>query len=378
MSRKRVGIGMLGAGWMGRVHSNGYKTAQYMFWPKSNWMIDLVGVGGIDIEEGQNFAARFGYKYGCAGYKELIEDQQIDIFDNVTPDRHHVEPTIAAARAGKNVICEKPMAVGKKDAKRMLDAVNQAGVKNLCCFSYRFMPAVRLAYELIKSGALGTIYHFGGKYYQDQGSKPETPVEDVWYIIGSGVAHGIASHMLDMSRFLVGEITSVMGMNKTYVKERPSQKGKVKVDATEGFFALLEYENGCTGVMQSLGVGHGKQSEFYFEIFGSKGSLCWNMDDPNILHVYLAETANEKVKGYTKVCATEPNHPFMDIWWPRGHVLGWEHGHINMIAHFVDCVANDKDVVPYGGTFEDGYKVAVLIDTINESAAKGKKLPVVY
>lgn len=378
MARKTLGIGMLGAGWMGRVHTNGYKTAQYMFWPVSNWNVELISVGGIDEAEGKAFAERFGYENGYAGYKEIIADPRVTIFDNVTPDPIHVEPTIAAANTGKHCVCEKPLAVKAEDAKAMVEAVKKNGVKNLCCFSYRFMPAVRLAYELIKEGTLGKIYHFAGTYYQDQGSFEETPIEKIWYIMGSGVDQGIASHMIDMSRFLIGEIKSVAGMIKTYNTKRNSKNGVVDVDSTEGFFTLLEFENGATGVMQSLGVANGKQSEFSFEIFGSKGSLRWNMEDPNLLYVYLAKPANPKVLGWTKVCVTEANHPFMNIWWPKGHVLGWEHGHINMLAHFMDCVAEDKPVEPLGATFEDGYKVAVIIESIHRSAAEGKKVFIEY
>lgn len=378
MARKTIGIGMLGAGWMGCVHTNGYKTAQYMFWPESKWNVELVGIGGIDEAEGRAAAERFGYENGYSGYKELIANPKVTIFDNVTPDHVHMEPTIGAAKAGKHCICEKPLAVKKEDAKAMMEAAKKNGVKNLCCFSYRFMPAVRLAYELIKEGTLGKIYHFAGTYYQDQGSFVETPIEKIWYIMGSGVDQGIASHMIDMSRFLVSEIKSVVGIRKTYNTRRNSKNGIVDVDATEGFFTLLEFEDGATGVMQSLGVANGKQSEFSFEIFGSKGSLRWNMEDPNLLYVYLAKTVHPKVLGWTKVCCTEANHPFMNIWWPKGHVLGWEHGHINMLAHFLDCVAEDKPVEPLGATFEDGYKVAVIIDAIHRSAVEGKKVFIEY
>lgn len=376
--RKKIGIGMMGTGWMCKAHTNAYLTSRYMFWEKSNFDVSLVAIGGVTEEDGKKAAERYGYKTGCQGYRDIIAMKDVDVFDNVTPDRLHVEPTIEAIRAGKHVVCEKPMAVSVKDAVRMLDAVREAKVKNICGFCYRFVPAVRLAYELIKSGQIGKIYHFGGTYYQDQGRFENTPVEKVWYITGSGVDQGIASHMIDMSRWLVGEIASVTGMVKTYVTKRPSNSGMVDVNATEGFFTLLEFENGATGCMQCLGVANGKQSEFSFEIFGTKGSLRWDMADPNNLYVYLADTVNPKVVGWTKVCATEPNHPFMDIWWPRGHVLGWEHAHINMLAYFLECIAEDRDVAPYGGTFEDGYKVAAIIDFIHKSAETGKKINVEY
>jgi predicted dehydrogenase len=268
--------------------------------------------------------------------------------------------------------------VRSEDAKRMAEAVRKAGVKNLCCFNYRFLPAVRLVYELIQNGILGKIYHFSGKYYQDQGSATETPAEDIWYINWSGIAQGITSHLIDMARFLIGEIVSVSGMVTTYNKIRESKQGPINVTTDEGFFGLLEFNHGATGVLQSLGVANGKRNELSFEIYGSKGSVMWDIQEPNYLHVYLSDTVNHKVTGFTRVCATEPNHPFMDVWWPKGHTLGWEHGHVNMIAHFLDCVANDTSIDPFGATFEDGYRVSVIIEKINESAKQGKKLEIIY
>jgi predicted dehydrogenase len=379
MERKKFGLGLLGTGWMGRVHSNAYKTASYMFEPKRRWEAELAGVCGSSAEKGRNFAERFDYKTFYDNLDEMLADKNVTVFENVTPDPLHVEPTIAAARAGKHLVCEKPLAVGAPDAKRVWDAAELAGVKHLCCFSYRFMPAVRFAYELIRDGALGRIYHFSGTYYQDQGSFEDTPAEKVWYVSGSGVDQGIGTHLIDMSRFLLGsDIATVSGLTHTYVTRRGSAKGMVDVNANEGFFTMLEYESGCTGMMQCLGVANGKQSEFRVEIFGSGGSLRWDMADPNILWLYQPKTLTERARGWLKINVTESDHPFMDIWWPKGHMLGWEHGHINMIAHFLDCLAEERDVAPLGATFRDGYEVAVIVDTINRSAAEGKKLAVSY
>ena len=377
MERKKLGVGLLGAGWMAKVHANGYKTAQYMFHLKNNWDVEVLGACGVNEAESKAFAERFGLPRYYADYREMLQDPDIHIFDNDAPDPVHCQPAIDAAKAGRHVVCEKPLALNAKDSRAMLDAAEAAGVKHLCCFSYRFMPAIRLAYEMIRQGALGKIYHFAGTYYQDQGSFEETPVENVWYIMGSGVDQGIATHLIDMSRFLVGEIATVSGLKKTYNTTRGSKNGPVVVDATEGFFTMLEFENGATGMMQNLGVANGKQSEFSIEIFGSKGSLRWDMADPNILLVYQPQTLTPKIRGWVKVNCTEPDHPFMDIWWPKGHVLGWEHGNVNMLAHFLDCIAEDKPVAPLGGTFRDGYEVEAIIETIHQSSREGRKLPIV-
>lgn len=379
MEKKKIGIGLLGSGWMGTVHTNGYKTMRYMQWDKANYEPVLQIVGEANQELGKKAQQKFEFQKYCVGWDDIVNDKDVMVFDNVTPDPLHVKPSIDAANAKKHVICEKPLAVSPSDAKKMLDAVKKAGVKHMCCFSYRFFPATRLAFELIQQGAIGKIYHFAGKYYQDQGSREETPAEDIWYINWSGIGQGIASHLIDMSRFLVGDIGSVSSLLATYNKVRQSKNGPtIDVTADEGFHSLFEFENGATGVIESLGVGHGKRSEFSWQIYGSKGSLMWDVSTPNYLHVYLAQSTNDKVLGFTKVLVTEPNHPFMDVWWPSGHILGWEHGHINMLAHFLDCVANEKEVAPYAGTFEDGYIVAYIIDAINRSARQKKQILLNY
>ncbi|MCL2684612.1 MAG: Gfo/Idh/MocA family oxidoreductase [Synergistaceae bacterium] len=379
MERKKYGVGLLGTGWMGRVHSKGFMDARCMYWPKSRWDVELAGVCGTSPQKGQAFAERFMFRNYHASLDELLADKSVTVFDNVTPDHSHVEPTLAAIRAGKHVICEKPIALRVPEARRMWEDAERAGVKHLCCFSYRFLPAVRLAYDLIRDGKLGRLYHFAGTFYQDQGSFEETPVEKIWYVYGSGVDQGIGTHLIDMSRFLLGEdVTAVSGMKRTYITRRNSAKGVVDVDATEGFFAMLEYGGGVTGVMQCLGVANGKQSEFSVEIFGSGGGLRWDMADPNILWLYQSDTPSAKARGWMRINCTEPEHPFMDTWWPRGHVVGWENGHVNMLAHFLDCLAEDRDVAPLGATFKEGYEIASIIETIHRSAAEGRKLPVSY
>ena len=380
MTKKRpIGIGMLGAGWMGRTHNHAYHTVNYMYYDKIDWRTELVGICGKDGYESGRARDRYGYRYAASDYRELLEDPTIAVFDNVGPESIHVEPTIAAALAGKHVFCEKPIAATAADAKRMLDACESSGVKHGCGFGYRFVPAIRLAYELIREGKLGKIYHFGGKYYQDQGSRPETPVEQVWYIMGTGVTQGIGTHMIDVIRFLLDtNVVSVMARNDTYNKTRMSNYGQTEVNAVEGSAALMELANGATANIQHLGVAHGKQSEFSIEIFGSAGSLRWNMEEPNLLWFFDGAPADERLRGFQKICVTEANHPFMDIWWPKGHGIGWEHGHINMLAHFLDCVANNKPIAPLGGTFQDAYEVACVIDAMNRSSTERRAVPVTY
>ncbi|MCL2828206.1 MAG: Gfo/Idh/MocA family oxidoreductase [Oscillospiraceae bacterium] len=377
MERKQLNVGMLGTGWMGKIHTHGFRTAQYMFHPKSKWNVEVKAACGTSEAKTKAFAERFGLKTVYTNYHEMLKDPEINVFDNVAGDLAHYQPTLDAIKAGKHVICEKPLSLKTSEAKEMWQAAEAAKVKHLCCFSYRFMPAVRLAYEIIKNGDLGQIYHFDCNYYQDPGTA-ESSVEDVWFVKnpGSGVDQGIGSHMIDMARFLIGDIASIGGgIAKTYVTERNSRKGVVKSEAVEGYHYTMEFKNGVTtGAMQCLGVAYGKQSEFSFEIFGSKGSLRYDVLDINTLHVYQPNTPTSKVRGWVKLGATEPDHPFMDIWWPRGHGLGWEHGHINMLAHFLDCVAEDKPIAPLAATFEDGYIVQAIIDAVHRSCKEGKRV----
>lgn len=375
MQKKQINLGMLGTGWMGQIHTHGSKTAHYMFHQKSKWNAEVKAICGTSDAKSKSFAERFGVEKAFSNYHEMLKDPEINVFDNVAGDLAHYQPTLDAIKAGKHVICEKPLSLKAAEAKEMWQAAEAAGVKNLCCFSYRFMPAVRLAYELVKGGELGNIYHFDCKYYQDPGTE-DSPAEDVWFVKGSGVDQGIGSHMIDMARFLVGDIASIGGaITKTYVSERKSQNGVIKSNAVEGFHYTMEFKNGLTtGAMQCLGVASGKQSQFSFEIFGSKGSLRYDVLDINTLHVYQPNTPAKGVRGWVKLGVTEPDHPFMDTWWPRGHGLGWEHGHINMLAHFFDCVAEDKPVNPLAATFEDGYIVQHIIDTVHLSAKEGKRI----
>ena len=378
MKKRPIGIGMIGCGWMCKAHSNAYITSRYMNWTNCDYEPVLKIVGGQDAEEGREAAQRFGFERFTSGWHDIVTASDVLIVDNVTPDHLHMQPSIEAAQNGKHVICEKPLAVEPADAKKMLEAVNEAGVKHACGFIYRMFPAIQYAKELIANGEIGKIYHFTGKYYQEQGRDPSTPVEDVWYINWSGIGQGITSHMIDMSRFLVGEIDEVIGMTKTYNNIRDSKKGPVEVTADEGFFSLVNFHNGASGIYDSLGVGTGKGSEFSFEIFGTKGSITWNVLYPNDLNLCLKDTKNPTEHGYTNINITDPSHPLMNMWWPKGHNLGWEHGHINLITHFLDCVANDKSVGPMAGTFDDGYKVSVIIRAIMESAKTGQKVPIVY
>ncbi len=372
--RKEIGIGMFGRGFMGKAHSNAFKKIGYMY--ESNYIPKLAAISASSLENAKSAAARYGYEKAYVGWEDMIKDPAVQVFDDVAPDNLHEQPCIDAAKAGKHVVCEKPMTVGRESAKRMLDAVTQAKVKHCVTFNYRFIPAVRLAWELINKGAIGDIVHFYGRYHQEYGLPLDAPLDQVWYQNMSGSAQGLASHMIDQSRFLVGEVKNIMGDIRPYAATR----GGKKVVLDDGMRALVEFGNGATGTYESLSVAKGRYNQLYWEIYGTEGSLAWDLEDPTYLKVHLKKTPVEEVVGFTNVSVTHAsaNHPFMDVWWPSGHNTGWEHGHINLLAHFLDCVANDKDVAPYCATFEDGYKVAVILETLGDASKAGKKMDIIY
>lgn len=373
-----IGIGILGYGFMGKTHTNAFKKISYISW---SWpppaIPKLVAICGRNEEKVSEAALKFGYKGYYTEWDEIVRDKNIDIFDNCSPDDTHHEPSIAALNEGKHVICEKPLAMTVEDAKDMYLAAKKSGKKNMCAHNYRFMPAIRLAKELIEQGYIGNIYEFKCRYLQPYGADPSEPIENVWYATGtrSGVMLGIGSHVIDMARFLAGDIISIYGKQKVFNKTRPNKSGKEeKVQADESNVAIAEFDNGALGTIEASCINSGRKNQLVWEIYGSKGSMSWDLEDLNNLYVNTESKAFKRVRGFTKVNVTDPDHPFSDMIWPPGHIMGWETGHVNELLHFIDCVVNDKPVEPLGATFYDGYIVQVVMEAIKRSSDTGKKI----
>jgi predicted dehydrogenase len=242
----------------------------------------------------------------------MVKDPAIEILDDGTPDDRHRAPSIAAAREGKHIICERPLAMTVRDAAAMRDAVAEAGVKNLRCFNYRFFPVVRLAKELIDKGALGKIYHFRGRYLQEPGYRPDAALEDAWYASGtkSGILLGIGSHIIDMSRFLLGEIVGLSGLVRTYNTMRTSRAGQAEtVTADEGSVTLVEFANGAIGTIESSGVATGHCNQHTWEINGASGSVAWDLEDPNHLQVFIDGAPLPEIRRFTNYRSPIPASP---------------------------------------------------------------------
>jgi len=368
-----LGIGILGYGFMGKAHTNAYKKIPYMFWPPTV-RPRLVAMCGRNEDRVAEAVNRYGYEGYYTDWRQMVEDPRIEVFDNCAPHALHCEPSIAAAEAGKHVLCEKPLGLNSGETGRMLEAVQKAGVKHMCGFNYRFFPAVRLAKDIIDQGLLGRILQFRGKYLQEGGRRARERLAA--HPGGRGALLGLGSHVIDMARFLVGEITAIMGM-------LPDLRA----------VTLVEFANGAHGTLEANSHCPGNKNRHAWEIHGTKGSLAWDLEDLNRLHVFLEDDSPRGLSGFRNVLVTESYHPNISweqlsqvegalltgrvpgqVWWPHGHILGWEHGHINEIFFFLDAIARDQPIAPYGATFEDGHRVAVLSDAIERSFEEGKRI----
>jgi predicted dehydrogenase len=272
-------------------------------------------------------------------------------------------PRIAAAEAGKHVLCEKPLGRTADESHEVWRRVAATGVKHLCGFNYRFVPAVRLARELIDEGALGELRHFRGRYLQDWG---DDPTLDTWRFdpdqAGSGALGDLGTHVIDLARYLVGEFSSVAGVVKTFVS------GRRVDDAIE---AAVEFESGAVGTIESTRLALGRRNAFQWEINGSRGSLCFDMERLNELQVFLE--GEDRTRGFRTVLVTETNHPFIDFWWPPGHIIGWGDTFVHEVHHLLRSIADGSDVAPHAATFEDGYRASEIGDAIVRSSASGRR-----
>lgn len=377
-----IGVGMLGYAFMGKAHTNAYKKLPYLMYPPVA-IPRLVAICGRSEDRVAEAARRYGYESYYTDWREMLADERVDIFDNGGPNYMHAEPCIAAAQAGKHVLCEKPLARDAEEAERMLAAVNRAGVKHMTAFNYRFVPAIRQSRELIASGAMGRVYHYRAAYLQEW-IMPHYNVPRIWRVdkelAGSGALGDLGVHIIDLGRFLVGELESVSAMTRTFVDERPwpDGSGSGKVDVDDAFVATVQFENGAIGTLEATRFAAGRKNHQVLEINCEKGSMRFNLERMNELEVFWVDEEPRETRGFHDVLISESYHPWWGNWWPHGHIIGWEHTFVHEIAHFLDCIVNDKDVAPYGANFEDGYRAAVICDAILEAAATRKHVDIEY
>ncbi|MFN2134530.1 MAG: Gfo/Idh/MocA family protein [Candidatus Promineifilaceae bacterium] len=377
-----VGVGMLGYAFMGKAHSNAYKTIPYMMYPPPA-IPRLVSISGRNEFACAEAARRYGYEKYYTDWRDQVQDPDIQLFDNGGPNDTHAEPSIAAAEAGKHVLCEKPLGRTVEESKRMLDAVEKAGVKHMVAFNYRFVPAVRLLRNLIDAGALGRIYHFRAQYLQEW-IMPHFGTPKIWRldkdVAGSGALGDLGAHIIDLAHYLVGDMKTVAAMSETFIKERPLVDGEGSgiVDVDDAFVAAVEFTNGAIGTLEATRFAAGRKNHNTFEINGEKGSVRFNLERMNELDVFWVGEDHSETHGFRNVLISEPTHPWWENWWPAGHMIGWEHTFVHEITHLLDCIVNDREVGPHGATFLDGYRADVIVGAVMESAATKRFVDINY
>lgn len=371
-----VRVGMIGYKFMGKAHSNAYRSVP-MFFPQAvkPEMSVICGRDPKGVKEAQE---QFGWQESVTDWRELVTREDIDLIDINAPSDVHKEIAIAAAQAGKHIFCEKPLALNLKDSREMLEAAESAGIKHMIGFNYRFSPAVQLAKDLVESGRLGKIYHFRANFLQDWILDPEFPL--VWRlqkeIAGSGSHGDLGAHLIDMARYLVGEFTEVMGMSETFIKERPiasemtgltakgnsnTEKGPVTVDDATLF--LARFESGAIGSFEATRFAAGHRSTNSFEINGSLGSVKFDFERMNELEVYFVNDA-EDVQGFRRVMATDGVHKYAEAWWPTGHPIGFDHTFTHEVVEFMNAIEEDRQPVP---NFQDGVACQAVLEAVERS-----------
>ncbi|GIM46625.1 oxidoreductase [Collibacillus ludicampi] len=379
-SKTPVRVGMIGYKFMGKAHSHALRDVPFYF--DQGVTPVLQAVAGRDENGVKAAAEKMGWNSYETDWRRLIERDDIDLIDIVTPNNTHAEMAIVAAEAGKHILCEKPLALTLEQSKRMLEAVKKAGVIHMICHNYRFAPAVQYAKQLIEEGRLGKIYHMRATFLQDWNMDPNFPL--IWRsrkeISGSGVLGDLGTHIIDLARFLVGEIAEVSGMMETFIKKRPlgdmtsnlrpqidgDAWGEVDVEDAAAF--LARFENGALGVFEVTRFCRGNRAGNRFEINGEKGSIRWDMENLNNLQVYL-EDDERGLQGFRTINCTEVEHPYAGAYWPAGHIIGYEHTFINLMVALMDGIEKGYSPSP---NFEDGVRNQAVLEAVIQSAETGK------
>ncbi len=340
----------------------------------------LQAIAGRDEAAVKEAAERWGFASYETDWKELIAREDIDVVDIVAPNHLHAEMALAAIKAGKHVLCEKPLALTLEQAKEMYEAAEKAGITHMVCHNYRYAPAVQYAKKLISEGRLGEIRHVRATYLQDWVMDPEFPL--TWRmkkeITGTGALGDIGAHSLDLARFLVGEFKEVVAMMETFIKERPlgemagglraqtsgAEKGEVTVDDATAF--LARFENGAFGTFEATRFAGGNRNGNRFEINGEKGSIRWDMENMNNLDVYFVDD-EPGLQGFRRIHCTEEEHPYAGAYWPSGHIIGYEHTFINLFSAFMNGIQSGKRPKP---DFRDGLQNQIVLHAVEESAKR--------
>jgi len=383
---KELRVGIVGYKFMGKAHSNAWLKAPLFF--DLPFKPVLQAACGRNEKPLKEFAERWGWKHTETDWKALVHRNDVDIVDISLPQSLHREVAVEAARAGKHIFCEKPLATSAADARAMLEAVQKAKVVHYLNHNYRRCPAVRLAKRLIDEGRIGRIFHWRGAYLQSWIIDPNFPL--TWHLrketAGWGPHIDLNSHSVDLARYLVGDVKSVMAMSRRFIDERPlpdeavagtfkggakgKEKGKVTVE--DALFMVAEFENGALGSFESTRFATGRKNYNYFEIYGSKGALVFDFERMNELQYFSSEDP-DYAQGFRNILATEGVHDYIANWWPPGHIIGYEHEFVHGVADFIQAIAKGGQVEP---NFLDGLKCLQVLEAGAKSAETGQRVAV--
>jgi predicted dehydrogenase len=361
---KAINVAMIGYRFMGRAHANAWRQVNAFF--DLPVEVRLKVVCGRNEPEVAQAARRLGFETFATDWRAVVARPDIDVVDICTPGDAHAEIAIAAAEAGKHILCEKPLANTVDEAERMLEAVERAGVIHMLCHNYRRAPAVALAKRLIDEGRIGRIHHYRGAYLQDWIVDPEAPL--VWRLqkarAGSGALGDIGSHTLDLARHLVGEVVEVSGMLETFVEERPLEdgSGRGRVDVDDAALALMRFEHGAIGSIEGTRFARGRKNAHRFEVNGSRGSICFDLERMNELQIYEEKGPDS---GFRTILATDPAHPYVDAWWPPGHLIGYEHTFTHTVHDLLVSIHREELPEP---DFSSGLRNQRLLAAVERSS----------
>ncbi|MEI7936460.1 MAG: Gfo/Idh/MocA family oxidoreductase [Verrucomicrobiota bacterium] len=367
---KKLNIGLIGCGFMGRTHSNASRKVNNFF--DLEYQPVLKAVCDLDEARVKAFAATWGYESCETDWRKLIARKDIDLVDITLPNNMHREVAIAAAKAGKMILCEKPLARNGPEGLKMVQAIEKAGVPNMVSYNYRRIPAVTLAKQLIDEGRLGRIFHYRAKFLQDWTMSKDLPQggPGLWRldvkVAGSGVTGDLLAHCIDTALWLNGSIDKVTAMTETFIKERKhTETGKVeKVGIDDACSFLARFKNGSLATFESTRYARGHKALYTFEINGEHASIFWDLHDLHRLQ-YFEHRDEGRLRGWRNIHVTDGDHPYMGKWWVPGLQIGYEHSFVHQLADFIESLGKKKPASP---TFRDALETQYVCDAVLKSA----------
>jgi myo-inositol 2-dehydrogenase/D-chiro-inositol 1-dehydrogenase len=371
---KRLNIGLVGYGFMGRAHSNAYLTVGQFFDLPRQPVLKAVAARGA--EKVKQFAHKWGYEKHYTDWKKLVADPEIDVVDIASPNDTHAEIATAAAEAGKMILCEKPLARNLAEAEQMVAAAKKAGVRTMVWYNYRRIPAVTLVKQIVASGKLGKIFHYRAKFLQDWTISADVPQggQGLWRldvnVAGSGVTGDLLAHCIDTAIWINGEMDSVSAVTETFIKERKhnltGKKEKVGIDDACAF--LARFKNGSLATFEATRYARGHKALYTLEINGEHGSLAWDLHDLHRLQ-WFDHRDEGMLRGWRSIHITDGDHPYMAHWWVPGLAIGYEHSFIHQVADFLKSIDEEKPAEP---TFENALETERVVDAVLRSAGSSK------